>query len=117
MVHFILTSESGIQEIPQILRGTLPENRLSSIGSGNLASGVKAVVLGGGYDDDGVIAAMREAASKAANIPWVRQDTSKPTPPLGPEYGKAMVGRVREALGELQASGKLDGNEGGVFWY
>jgi hypothetical protein len=112
-----MSSESGIQEIPQILRGKLPDNRLSSIGSGSLANRAKAVVLGGGYDNDDVIASMREAASKAANIPWVRQDTSKPTPPLGPEYGKAMVGRVKEALGELQKSGKLDGSEGGVFWY
>jgi hypothetical protein len=41
----------------------------------------------------------------------------KPAPPLGPEYGKAMVARSKEALLKLQAEGKLDGTDDGLYYY
>ncbi|KPM36566.1 hypothetical protein AK830_g9984 [Neonectria ditissima] len=110
VVHFILSPEAGAKELPQILRGTTPEEKSSDIGSGNLAQGVKAIVLGGAFDDEGM-ALMKEAATQVAKVPWLRQDSEKPAPPLGPEYGKAMVRRVKETLGELQGSGKLDNGE------
>ncbi|KAH7009854.1 hypothetical protein EDB80DRAFT_713992 [Ilyonectria destructans] len=116
VVHFVLTPEAGAKEIPQVLQGIMPEIKSSDIGSGNLDRGVKAVVLGGAYQDEGIYA-MKEAASSVANIPWVKQDITQPTPPLGPEYGKAMVARVKESLGKLEASGKLGAGEGGIFWY
>ncbi|KAI5456010.1 hypothetical protein BGZ63DRAFT_367878 [Mariannaea sp. PMI_226] len=116
VVHFIISPEAGVEELPQVLQGKLPDSRASSIGSGNLSNRVKAVVFGGAYDDD-MISSIREAASKVAKVAWVKQDKTKATPPLGPEYGKAMVSRVRASLEELQASGKLDDSEGGMFWY
>ncbi|KAH7126052.1 hypothetical protein EDB81DRAFT_765136 [Dactylonectria macrodidyma] len=116
VVHFVLTPEAGVKEIPQLLKGVMPEVKSSDIGSGNLGGGIKTVVLGAAYEDEG-INAMREAASQVANIPWIKQDTSLPTPPLGPEYGKAMVVRVKESLSKLDASGKLGIGEGGTFWY
>ncbi|KAF7556393.1 hypothetical protein G7Z17_g1438 [Cylindrodendrum hubeiense] len=109
VVHFVLTPEAGVKEIPQVLQGKLPDVKSSDIGSGNLTHGVKAVVLGGAYEDEG-ITVMRDAVSSIAEIAWVRQDTTQPTPPLGPEYGKAMVARVKEALGKLEASGQLGEN-------
>lgn len=115
-MHFVLTPEAGAKEIPQVLQGIMPEVKSSDIGSGNLDRGVKAVVLGAAYHDEG-IDAMKEAASSIANIPWVKQDITLPTPPLGPEYGKAMVARVKESLGKLEASGKLGAGEGDIFWY
>lgn len=115
-MHFVLTPEAGAKEIPQVLQGIMPDVKSSDIGSGNLDRGVKAVILGGAYHDEG-INAMKEAASSVVNIPWVKQDITQPTPPLGPEYGKAMVARVRESLGKLEASGKLGAGEGGIFWY
>ncbi|KAH7136811.1 hypothetical protein B0J13DRAFT_560082 [Dactylonectria estremocensis] len=116
VVHFVLTPEAGVKEIPQLLKGVMPEVKSSDIGSGNLNGAIKAVVLGAAYEED-LINVMREAASQVANIPWIRQDTSLPTPPLGPEYGKAMVVRVKESLGKLESSGSLGVGEGGMFWY
>ncbi|KAL6406809.1 hypothetical protein AUP68_09615 [Ilyonectria robusta] len=116
VVHFVLSPEAGAKEIPQVLQGIMPEVKSSDIGSGNLDRGVKAVVLGAAYHHEG-IDAMKEAASSVANIPWVKQDITLPTPPLGPEYGKAMVARVKESLGKLEASGKLGAGEGDIFWY
>ncbi|KAK7422771.1 hypothetical protein QQZ08_009396 [Neonectria magnoliae] len=116
VAHFILSSEAGVKELPHILRGITPEEKSSSIGSGNLDRGVKAIVLGGAFDDEG-ITLMKEAAPQVNKVVWLRQDTAKPAPPLGPEYGKEMVRRVKETLGELQGSGKLNNNEEGVFWY
>jgi len=39
--------------------------------------------------------------SDANHVPWLRADASKPAPPIGPEYGKAMVERAKECLGGL----------------
>ncbi|KAK7417422.1 hypothetical protein QQX98_004541 [Neonectria punicea] len=116
VVHFILTPEAGVKELPQILQGIALEEKSSNIGSGNLDRGIKAIVLGGAFDDEG-ITLMKEAASQIKKVAWLRQDTTKPAPPLGPEYGKEMVRRVKETLGELQESGKLTNGEEGVFWY
>lgn len=33
---------------------------------------------------------------------------SKPAPPLGPEYGKALVARIKETFVDLQKSARLD---------
>lgn len=115
-MHFILTPEAGIAEIPLLLRGVLPNEMGSTIGSGNLKSRIKAIVLGGAYDDDAV-ARMHDAASQVASVAWVKQDTSIPTPPLGPEYGKAMVARVKTSLSKLQADGDLDNVNGRTFLY
>jgi len=55
--------------------------------------------------------------TKVKKVPWLRPDTSKPAPPLGPEYGKALVVRIKELMADLQKQGKLDGGEDGVYWY
>jgi hypothetical protein len=55
------------------------------------------------------------ANSAAKPVPWLRPDLTKPAPPLGPEYGKALVGRVKVLLADLQASGGM--NEAKVQWY
>lgn len=113
VVHFILTPEAGIVEIPQVLDGTIPTR---TIGTGNLSTPVKAIVLGGAYDADAV-SKMREAVGQGPQVPWLSQDPDVPTPPLGPEYGKAMVVRVKEALWKMQASGRLDSGDGGCGMY
>ena len=73
--------------------------------------------LGGAYDD-AAIQGMRDAVGKSKStqgLVWLRPDMDKPAPPLGPEYGKAMVGRIKERMEELSRDGKLDGDD--VFWY
>jgi lysozyme family protein len=78
-------------------------------------------MLGGGFADtfdqvhDGVEKALKE--SGGAKVAWVRHDGTKPAPPLGPEYGKAMVERVKETLASLKAEGKLESSNSGVYWF
>jgi hypothetical protein len=62
-----------------------------------------AIILGAGYEADDV-AAMRKASTEAQAppVPWLRPDTSKPSPPLGSEYGNAMVARLKVLLGEMK---------------
>ena len=85
------------------------------MGSKNYNRTPVAVVLGAAFDDQG-IEELREASKGTRNVPWLRPDTSKPTPPPGPEYGKAMVARIKEKMESLEKEGKLDGN-GDIVWF
>ena len=58
---------------------------------------------------------MMEASAGIKPIPWLRPDMSKPAPPLGPEYGKALVARIKVLLEQLDREGKLE--EEKVHWY
>lgn len=109
-----MTPESGKEQIPFIFRGETPPSVDSELGTKDYSQKPVAVVLGAGYDDDGV-KLMMEASKGIHPIPWLRPDTSKPAPPLGPEYGKAMVRRVKELVVELENGGKM--NDEKVFWY
>ncbi|GKT87287.1 hypothetical protein Ct61P_05137 [Colletotrichum tofieldiae] len=111
-----------------VIAGLKPEYegkpwRLSHDRQRQLRRRPRAVILGGAFDD-AATAVLREAVAGARaqsadvrKVPWLRQDSSKPAPPLGPEYGKAMVVRVKEALARLQGEGKLDGSYEGDEWY
>ena len=98
-VAFIKSTEQGIKEIPPLL-----ESKKAS-----------AVVAGGGYDD-AAIKEMRAAVTQGGkDVPWLRADTSESMPPVGPEYGKKMVLRVKEKLDEVFGKGR--GVDGGIYWY
>lgn len=109
-----MTPESGKQQIPFILKGEAPPSADSDLGTKDYSQKPVAIILGAGYDDDGV-KVMMEASKGIHPIPWLRPDTSKPAPPLGPEYGKAMVQRVKELMIELEKGGNM--NDEKVFWY
>ncbi len=105
VIHVILTLSAGISEIPPILSGSPPSpNTNDNIGSQNYAKTPQAIVTGAGYDEEAV-EKMREACNGSSNVPWLRPDTSIPTPPLGPKYGEAMVRRVKSCLKELEEEG------------
>ncbi|OLN87223.1 hypothetical protein CCHL11_03602 [Colletotrichum chlorophyti] len=121
VVHFITTPVSGAVILPALLSNQPPPSHpdSSAIGSGNYATPPRAVILGGAFDD-ATTEVLRKAVAEtqgAREVPWLSQDSSKPAPPLGPEYGKAMVARVKEALTRLEGEGKLDGSYGGAEWY
>ncbi|TKW52965.1 hypothetical protein CTA1_3924 [Colletotrichum tanaceti] len=126
VIHFVTTPASGAVIIPALLASGAPppHAETSTIGSGNYAAAPRAVILGGAFDD-AAVAVLRKAVADAQEggsadvrrVPWLRQDPDKPAPPLGPEYGKAMVARVKEALARLEAEGKLGGTHGGEEWY
>lgn len=69
----------------------------------------------GGAFDDGAIEEILKAAGKGT--PILKVDQGVEMPPVGPEYGKRMIGRAREGLGRLEKEGKLNGGEGGVFLF
>ncbi|KAG9200764.1 hypothetical protein G6514_006620 [Epicoccum nigrum] len=115
VVQFVQTVEAGKQQIPALLRGENLGSAGSNIGSKNYERTPVAVLLGAAFNDQG-IEELREAAKDTKNVPWLRPDTSKPTPPFGPEYGKAMVTRIKSAMKELEEQGKLDGN-GDIVWF
>lgn len=58
---------------------------------------------------------MMDASQGLHPIPWLRPDFSKPAPPLGPEYGKALVQRVKVLLAEMERDGRM--SEERVVWY
>jgi len=114
-VHLILTPDAGVAQIPELLAGNSAKSD-SELGTHNYSKVPIAVLLGAGYDDEGVAKMMEATADKSAKgVPWLRPDTSKPAPPLGPEYGKALVQRIKELLAELQQKGGMD--EAKVHWY
>jgi hypothetical protein len=114
VIQFIMTPESGKEQIPAIFRGEAPASSDSELGSKDYSQKPVAVILGGGYDDAGT-ELMMEAAKGIHPVPWLRPDLSIPAPPLGPEYGKALVARIKEKLATMEKEGKL--NEEKVVWY
>ncbi|KAJ4356034.1 uncharacterized protein N0V89_004061 [Didymosphaeria variabile] len=114
VIHFVLTPEAGKTQIPALLRGEKEVTSDSGLGSKNYERAVEAVLLGAGYSDEEV-EEMREASAGIKSMPWLRPDTSKPAPPLGPEYGKALVARIKKTLKELNEKGNM--SKDAVVWY
>lgn len=114
VIHFVPTPEAGVAQIPAIFHGEQSPPSDSQVGSKDYSEKPVAVFLGGGYTDaDAEV--MMKAAEGIHPVPWLRPDLSKPAPPLGPEYGKAMVARIKELMCELAKEGKM--KEEKVFWY
>lgn len=109
-----MTLETGLSQIPAILRGERDVPSDSELGSKDYGRGVGAVILGAGYENED-IQRLRDAAGPLSTVPWLRPDTTKPAPPLGPEYGKALVERIKQTVVELQESGKM--GEDALVWY
>ncbi|OAA69293.1 hypothetical protein LEL_10169 [Akanthomyces lecanii RCEF 1005] len=119
LVHFVKTPEAGVKDLPLVLKGREPETATSSVGTGNIVDGATAIILGGGYDDNDY-EAMRKAVDAATlerRPVWLRNDLSVEMPPPGPEYGKAVVVRVKNLLAKLEKEKKLDGSDSNSYWY
>ncbi|KAI0426007.1 hypothetical protein F5Y09DRAFT_320269 [Xylaria sp. FL1042] len=114
VIHFVLTPEAGAIQVPAILKGEQSPPSDSALGSKDYSKAPVAVILGGGYDDAGIEVIMK-ASRGIKPIPWLRPDLTKPTPPLGPEYGRAMVTRVKELLAQLSEESKMDKED--IYWY
>ncbi|KAJ0108254.1 hypothetical protein J7T55_000220 [Diaporthe amygdali] len=114
VIHFVMTPESGKEEIPAIFRGEIPLSADSKLGSKDYSQKPVAVILGGGYDD-AATEVMMEASKGIHPIPWLRPDLGIPAPPLGPEYGNALVARIKEKLAAMEKEGTM--KEEKVIWY
>ena len=113
VIHLFLSPEAAATDIPHILKGELPTAE-PDLGTKNYSKLPVAIVLGAAYTDENVTAMRKDCTIE---VPWLRADNSKPTPSLGPEYGKAMVERVKASLGQLKSEGKLGPGNAGDFWY
>lgn len=112
VIHIILSPAAGVSDIPAILQGQSPSSTEENIGTQNYSNLPIAVVTGGGYDDR-LFKEMYDAAKgKGKAVHWLRPDLSVQTPPLGPDYGKHMVGRVKACLERLEGEGKLGEEKG-----
>ncbi|KEY66340.1 hypothetical protein S7711_02799 [Stachybotrys chartarum IBT 7711] len=114
VIHFVMVPSAGAVQIPRILKGESDIPSDSNLGSRDYSRPPVCVILGGGYDDAG-IDEMMAAAKGLRGIPWLRPDLSKPAPPLGPEYGKAMVARIKKLIPELENDGQM--NEAKLHYY
>jgi hypothetical protein len=120
VIHFIMSKEDGITNIPLILSGLKPTSQQSNLGSQDFSRVPQAVLFGGGYDDI-TIGEIRKAVigtQGVRKVPWLKADQQKTA--MGPdpgtkEYNESIAPRVREALEKLEREGKLDGNEDGIF--
>ena len=109
-----MTPEAGEAQIPAILKGEQAPAADSELGTKDYSKPPLAIILGGGYDD-AAAEKMMKAAEGLRPVFWLRPDLTKPAPPLGPEYGKALVLRIKELLGKLVKEGKT--SDGKVEWY
>lgn len=119
VVFFHLSSGDAKTELSAALQGKLPDNPASSLGSAQFSTPPKAVVLGGAYEAD-VAKSLRatvNGVSGVPDVPWLIFDKERPSPPLGPEYGKHVVGRVKEAILEMEKERKLGDGNGDIYKY
>lgn len=101
-----MTVESGKTQIKAIFEGDQSPPSDSDLGSKAYSKKPIAVILGGGFTDEDTTEMMRTTAH-VHPVPWLRPDKSKPTPPLGPEYSKAMVARIKERIPQLEKDGQM----------
>ncbi|KAB8073440.1 hypothetical protein BDV29DRAFT_136889 [Aspergillus leporis] len=122
VTYFVMSVEDGIRNLPLILSGSTPANDKSSLGSKNYSAPPKAVILGGGYDDEAVTQ-LREAVTSSpgtVKIPWLKADPEKtkagPTPG-SEEYCRAAASRMKYTLGSILARGDLESEDDETFYW
>ncbi|KAJ5111458.1 hypothetical protein N7532_001993 [Penicillium argentinense] len=115
-----MSVEDGIRDLPLILSGSTPVNDKGSLGSKNYSALPKAVVLGGGYDEE-AITRLHEAVTSSpvtVKLPWLKADLNKtkagPTPG-SEEYCRAAASRMKHTLGTILERENLE--PGGMFYW
>ncbi|KAK2008312.1 hypothetical protein LZ32DRAFT_609556 [Colletotrichum eremochloae] len=114
VIHFVMSAETGAQQIPEILNGGKSPASDSALGSRDYSRPPVAIILGSAFTDTMADTIMRASMGIRA-LPWLRPDTTKPHPPIGPEYGRALVVRIKALLAKLEEEGKME--EEKVHWY
>lgn len=109
-----MSVEAAKTQIKAIFEGDQSPPSDSALGSKDYSQKPIAVILGGAFTDEDAAEMMKDTA-KVHPVPWLRPDTSKPAPPLGPEYGKAMVARIKQRIPQLEKEGKMGDAE--QLWY
>lgn len=114
VIHFVMSVDAAKAQIKAIFEGDQSPPSHSDLGSKVYSQKPIAVILGGGFTDEDAADIMK-ATADIHHVPWLRPDQSKPAPPLGPEYGKAMVVRVKERIAQLEQEGSM--GQAKQFWY
>ena len=100
----VLSPDEGIKEIPQLLGGQNPP---------------VAVALGGAFDD-ATVDSLREAASKAGDVVWLRVDKSRVSemPSMNDKeaFGAALAKRIKTSLQEHKV-GQQEGEKSEVYLF
>ena len=103
MVKIVLSPEEGIEEIPKLLSSGNPP---------------RAVALGGAFDD-ATVDSMRDAASKAGEVIWLRADKSRhsemPSMDDKEAFGGALAKRMKTSL--LEHNVGQGGASSGVYLF
>jgi hypothetical protein len=69
-----MSTSTGALEIPILLSGKTPENHSENLGSQNYAQTPRAVVAGGGFDDEAFMT-MKKASDGVVGtekVPWLK---------------------------------------------
>lgn len=110
VAYHIMSSDSGIANIPFILQGqTSSVNRLNEDSSPPVA-----VCIGGIYTDE-EIDAMHQACQGVSSVPWLRMDHTVPKPAVGPGYAEHVVKRIKDCMDKIKQEGKSD--QDGIWFY
>ncbi|KAJ6483128.1 hypothetical protein C8R45DRAFT_871014 [Mycena sanguinolenta] len=114
-IHFTLAA-SSVTEIPFLLKGEVPN---PSSSSANWSTFPRAIVFGGAYEDTLFEAVRKTVAGTPGTkrIPWLRVDTNRPSPPIGPEYAAAGVARMNAMLSKLESDGKFDAEDDSMYLF
>ncbi|KAG9199345.1 hypothetical protein G6514_008601 [Epicoccum nigrum] len=103
VVKIVLSPEEGIEEIPKFLSSQNPP---------------RAVALGGAFDD-ATVDSMRDAASKAGEVVWLRVDKSRQSemPSMDDKevFGAALAERMKASLQEHNVG--QGGASSGVYFF
>ncbi|KAI2619170.1 hypothetical protein GGR54DRAFT_640104 [Hypoxylon sp. NC1633] len=126
VIYFVTSAETGIVDIPQVLKGdflTLGFSSGNKVGTGNATLGVPraVVVVGGTYEDAWVESLRKEIGSGGKGVPILKPDVSthgeahgeKPTA----DSGKVAGERALKVLKKLEEEGKLDSKDDGLYLY
>ncbi|KAJ5266966.1 hypothetical protein N7478_009774 [Penicillium angulare] len=95
VVAFVESPEEAASAIPAFLAGA-PAPVSSPLGSQDFSKGIKAVIVGGTYDDAKFQAA--KAAVPQSSVPWLQYDASKPEPTHDAAGGAELIARIKAAL-------------------
>jgi hypothetical protein len=115
VIHVISSTAAGACDIPALLRGEpVSPADPHNLGTQNYAKTAVAVVIGRMFDNAS-IADMRAACEGRSNVPWLRQDLSKPEPPMGHGYAEAITERIKASLSNLTVKEAF--NQDGVYFY
>lgn len=100
------------------MKGEVPAEPSSTIGSGNWATPPQALIFGGGYSDEDIeeVQKLIEQTPGVRRIPWIRVDKTKTVGAPGTrEYAMGITKRIKDLLAKLSDEGKLGDGQGGLY--